>query len=138
MTGDRLPNPPDRADSEPAGVYGLRVFVWIVAHDNLTATCSDDQLSLAAYAAVGASAAPGYSECVYARLSAARHAIAAAQRRRDAYAAGVQRAGVSGTPTPDSDRPNAGPMAPLQDRPIVRPPNPGHARTPVLEPDIAF
>ncbi len=110
---------PDPLPDEPVALYGMRLFRHVLA-GGLTAAFSTEQLELAAYAGVTASTAPGYSTAVYDRLSATRHTIAALIRGRLSERPTAPPVVPDATP---AERPNIGPMAPLMDSPIVRPPS---------------
>jgi hypothetical protein len=126
----RLPEPPARHQGEPVDLYGARLFQWLLTDDASTATMSDDQLELAGYAAIGVSARttdPHLAD-VFSRV---RHVIARMLTNRAELRALVASDAAIAAPavsaTPQSDRPNEGPMAPLAPRPRTNPPAPSYA-----------
>jgi len=120
-----LPVPPAREPDHTAHEYGASL-VHFLLQTRCTAVLSDDDLELASHVSVGLSGltyAPETAQTVYARLSELRHLIAACLTGRKA-----DRVPEPATcPASAPYRENAGPMAPLLDRPIVRPPSPSYA-----------
>lgn len=115
-----LPQAPEPDPADDAGRYGLRLFAFLIASDGCTAVLSDEQLSLAEHAGARASGMPGLATRAYDRMSQVRHTIAATIAYR-ASLAPVEP--VTLPPGSPADKPNLGPMAPLVDAPIVRPPS---------------
>lgn len=124
----RLPEPPAQADDQPTEHYAASLFCFVLA-TRCTATLEDEQLELAAHAGTRASAQASDPTMADA-ISAIRHLLALAIRQRHQ------------TPAPEPQpagqephTPNVGPMAPLLDRPITRPPAPSYA---ISADDIPF
>jgi hypothetical protein len=118
-----LPLPPAPSSDITVTGYGLQLLTFLLA-ERCTATMSDDQLELADHAAAIAVRGAGtYAPTMFDQVSDARHLIASTLRARATLEPGAPV--LIGTP---ADRPNTGPMAPLQDVPIVRPPAPSYAR----------
>jgi hypothetical protein len=106
-------DPPDSWESLQA--YGCRVMRFVIETD-VTATLSDRDLELADHFYPLAQAAPDLSEQTRETLSRARHVILAALRGRAPVVP------VSLPSCIPDDRPTIGPMAPLSEVPIIRPP----------------
>lgn len=127
LTYEPLPSLTPRASDEQLITYGARVLQFLLAC-SVTATLSDEDLELADHVAVSAVAARDVSPLALRHISETRHVIAQILRGRRAQADIATAARATW-----QDKPNIGPMAPLEDAPIVRPPAPAHARV-----DIQF
>jgi hypothetical protein len=127
-----LPLPPAPSGDVTVSGYGLQLLAFLMS-ERCTATCTDDQLELADHAAAIAVRGAGtYAPTMFDQVSDVRHLIASTLRARALPDQGAPP--LVGTP---AERPNTGPMAPLQDAPIVRPPAPSYAR-PVAPVSIDF
>jgi hypothetical protein len=124
----RLPTIDPPAESESLQAYGCRVLRFVIEHD-CTATLSDRDLELADHFYPLAIAAPELSARVLERIANARRLILAALRGR------VPIAPVVPPAAKHDDRPDDGPMAPLRDAPIVRPPAGDRLQAPI---DLRF
>ena len=134
-----LPLAPLAAHDDDPGAYGDRLFLWLLGTAGAAPEClTDSQLVLAAVGGIRASAGQYADARVYDRLAAVRRHVLATQTRRAREAEAARLAPPAG-PEP-TDRPNAGPMAPLQPAPLTQPPSPAYAtvRTVRPVPDIAF
>lgn len=125
----RLPEPPMPQPDQTVQQYGLSLLRFL-QDTRVTATLDDDQLQTAAHVGSTAVRFRFESPAVYDQLADLERLIHTAIRLRASLqpAEPVQLAG--GT-TPH--RPDVGPMAPLQDRPIARPPTPERVKV-----DIPF
>lgn len=120
----QLPEPPT-GDGLPADLYGQSLLMFVMAHD-VTATLTLPQLELAEYAAARVAGLPydaATADRVRASIDRARSLISGAIRR----ARLLQDAPVALPSGVALDKPNLGPMAPIKDAPIVRPPSGGYA-----------
>jgi hypothetical protein len=50
----RLPDPPEQTAGEPGEQYGSRLVCWLLAHDRITATLTDEQANRAHWATTAA------------------------------------------------------------------------------------
>ena len=116
-----LPNCEPFRPGESIVDHGARVLVFLLATD-CTATLSDLELERAEIAAKYAIVARGISVPAADRISDCRHLIALILKGRKPAPAPMGPASSC-----RDDRPNTGPMARLQDRPITRLPAPDHA-----------
>lgn len=125
MTYPRIPDPPAARPDDTAARYGLQLYQYAMAHGS--AQLSNEQLQLASAAAIRVVSVPRgtYSDPVYAQLTRTADMLAHVlrARQRDQAAADA----IHLITTPGGADPE-GPMAPLIDVPIVRPPAPGYAR----------
>lgn len=129
----RIPDPPDQGDL-PADHYGRLLLQFVMVTD-VTVTLSLSQLELAEYAAarvVGLPFDPATADHVRREIDRARSLISGAIRRARQLQSPA--ATIAGEVTPD--KPNLGPMARLQDAPIVRPPSGGYAE--IVAPDRKY
>lgn len=127
----RIPDLPVPSPAETVHQYGLRLFAYVLAEDTVGAM-ADDAVELALHAST-AILSGTYDDSVRAHITAARRYLAdTIERRRKAAAAPP--AGPAGGLTPD--RPNLGPMAPLIDAPIARPPSGAALRAADLEREL--
>lgn len=135
FTFPRIPDPPVRDPDVPIALYGQRLIVWLLGPGTCT-TLDMVQLELVQHALTGLAGAP--------MVDRARERLTELSREvseRLAYRTRLERqtgTGPAGGTTPD--RPNLGPMARLQDAPIVQPPSGTYATVgrPVVKPEIAF
>lgn len=113
----------------PADLYGQALLRYVMETD-VTATLTLEQLELADYAGARVAGLPydaPTADRVRACIDRARMLISGAIRRgraQDAPDAPALPAGVA------PSKPNLGPMAPLLDAPIIRPPSGGYADAP--------
>ena len=113
-----LPVPPPPATDQTVLQRGLSILAFVMAH-GVTATIDDVDLERADHAGSFASAGRDFAPATYDRISDARNLIRRAITTRAAD--GPQGATLPGGTAPH--KPDLGPMAPLQDRPITRPPS---------------
>lgn len=115
-----LPQPPAADGTTTVQQYGLRLIAFLL-DTGCTVTLSDDQLAAADHAIGLAVRHPYALARTRDRLAEVQREIAAAIARRASLEVPAE-----GSVPPAScsmERPNLGPMAPLSDRPIVRPPS---------------
>lgn len=117
MSFPTLPTVEPRRTDETLQAYGSRVLQFLLA-TGCTATLSDEDLQLADHIALYAVASRDISNIALIKINETRHVIASILRGRQAY-----RDGAAHVPAASDNKPNEGPMARLQDRPIVRPPS---------------
>lgn len=118
MTLRELPTLAPALAGETLQAFGVRVLIFVLVH-RVTATLTDTELELADHVYPFAIARPDIDAHIVDQLSDVRHQILSALRVRRAIEAPI----VTVPATPDT-KPNIGPMARLQDAPIVRPPSP--------------
>lgn len=118
MSYRRIPSLPETGEVETVAQRGARIVRWIL-ETGVTVTLSELDLERADVA-VGYAVARAADEDIRQTLTDTRHAILATLRIRRAVDKAEQ-----AEPVPScAERPNVGPMAPLQPAPIVRPPAP--------------
>jgi hypothetical protein len=125
-----LPQPPKIGPDEPALAYGLRLFSFVLTED-VTATLSDVQLELAQHAAVAVVAAREMAPVALERIQQTRRLLALVLTERARIHGYELEHGLSGEDL--TDRPHAGPMAPLTPAPQQQPPSAGRAGLPFAE-----
>lgn len=113
-----LPTWLPRQASESLQAYGTRALLFLLQF-SCTAPLSDDDLEQAERAGQLAVASPLMADVARAKISQTRHVIASILRGRRADIVAT----VARTPVTLTSPPNEGPMAPLLDRPLVRPPS---------------
>lgn len=108
---------PLRARADQTAIQrGLEILHFVIA-ERQTATVETVDLELADHAGVSAAAAPEMLLLARERISRARHLIRwTLEHRANGH---TERLQVPATP---ADKPNVGPMAPLQPRPQTEPP----------------
>jgi hypothetical protein len=132
---------PQRVD-EPLSHYGARLLTFVLWSE-CPGTMSDDQLDRAYWAATQALSTPGTiieetttPIAVYDRLERVRGwlrtILDARARDRATVAPVVEEAG----PGAGREKPHQGPMAPLRDVPVTRPPDGTHAEAPMTDTQI--
>lgn len=118
-----LPHPPALDLDQTVVQRGLAILAFVI-ETGVTATITDLDLERADHAGSFASGAPGMAPIAYDRVSHARRLIADAVRTRAKLYTATE-ARMAGGVAPH--KPDLGPMAPLLDRPIVRPPSGDYA-----------
>lgn len=137
LTAEDWPAPPPRTPDTGIYIYGCQILAYILRADadgigEVYGFLTDRDLEDAKYAAAHAIRAPEISEKALETIHTISVRISDVLAWRAAEAAGdlaqLPALGTrQGSPTPDSDRPNEGPMAPLAPRPINNPPAPAKA-----------
>lgn len=134
MTPKRLPEPDPPQAGDTVVIYGSRVLSFLL-REGVYATVSTEALQLAEHAAVYAVAHHDVLPSIVDKISAVRHIIAQTLRVR------LQDAAMDATlaiGSPVDTRPNNGPMAKLQDAPLVKPPAPSYAEIERVRAAIQF